>query len=621
LQNLSEKRLIWQGCCWTGIDTSRYFHAWISASIIEINDDIGGNWIVDENALLTKILDLGTILATAGLVPLFVFDGVDPPGKAGVRAKRDKKKKDAEAKYIVATTPLERRKHFCEFGWFGTDFIPNVKEALNQLRYQWIHAPMEADSQLCYLFHTGEIFAILGNDGDYIWLGCRVIDSKLRRYYDPLEDSGAKVTSQENKDEETSDDDEEANDEQHKKRTAARKIDWMKVQEDFVVCRREGLLLCIPIVCGCDYIEGAKGWTVGKALPAICEFFKISGTTRSATTPPTPDVKMFQVSWGRLIDKLQLNLTEADCMRAQDCFLHQTVIDNGSDIHCFRRCFDPPHDSRSVGTRINSAVGTDSQLPSIPRQGLKASTKEETMACLASLRKEHWSVMACTNFLVNYEKISKASLKTKTESELREMVQTAFNATTTNNIQTVAERSEAIAVEVANIKLAHLTFLDTATKEKLQPVDDPHENCCLGRDTCSICDTTVVKFFTDADRSIDLANGLLKAAALFDFKWWRLNNGTEMIEAKVRSSVGRDESTVKVYNTFAIFSVVHHSLGGIGGGQGKVVGNISATYCECYAGNARCKHLGCLMLYAQKFSLLARVIMFPTFVCWFHHGM
>ena len=125
-----------------GIDFSKYKHEWVRRCVVgdgQMGPDgtTTTHYKVDSVMLIQMALNLANSLTALSIIPLFVFDGVEPVMKSETARKARKAIQDkARSDYNQATSSDDRLKHFLKFAAAEVPaaFWPGLKKALNDTK-------------------------------------------------------------------------------------------------------------------------------------------------------------------------------------------------------------------------------------------------------------------------------------------------------------------------------------------------------------------------------------------------------------------------------------------------------------------------------------------------------
>jgi exonuclease-1 len=158
-----------------GVDASMWMHRHMFRFFREYMED-GDTWQIAE-----EIKREVARAASQGIRLKRFFDGKPCPNKAGEDA-RGKERRDAALAQYHSTQDPKLLRQAIGRSWALTRA---VIEAVRSAGAPFVVAPYEADSQLAYEFHKGIIYAVVGDDADFLCMGCRVV-----RHFDARKGTG-----------------------------------------------------------------------------------------------------------------------------------------------------------------------------------------------------------------------------------------------------------------------------------------------------------------------------------------------------------------------------------------------------------------------------------------------
>ncbi|KAF1843620.1 exodeoxyribonuclease 1 [Cucurbitaria berberidis CBS 394.84] len=167
-----------------GVDTYGWLHRGTAACAIDLALDQPTTKFVD------FVMNRVRMLIHFGITPYLVFDGDNLPSKAGTEKERRERRKESKRMGLellkvgkTSQAHLELQK--------SVDVTPEmarmVIEELKHHNIQYVVAPYEADSQLCYLERKGIINGVLSEDSDLLVFGVKCLITKLDKYGDCIE--------------------------------------------------------------------------------------------------------------------------------------------------------------------------------------------------------------------------------------------------------------------------------------------------------------------------------------------------------------------------------------------------------------------------------------------------
>lgn len=133
-----------------------------------------------------------------GVVPYIVFDGDNLPSKAGTEKDRKERRKSSKALGLDLLKAGKTSQAHAELQK-SVDVTPEmartVIEELKHHNVQYVVAPYEADSQLCYLERKGLIDGVISEDSDLLVFGVRRLITKLDKYGECVEVNRQRFTA------------------------------------------------------------------------------------------------------------------------------------------------------------------------------------------------------------------------------------------------------------------------------------------------------------------------------------------------------------------------------------------------------------------------------------------
>jgi exonuclease 1 len=108
-----------------------------------------------------------------GICPVVVFDGASHPGKSGTDLERAARRIAAQAELEdVDLMDEDRRRLEAMALKIDRKLLRTLQVELDSHGIQWYQAPFEADAQLAHLSRAGLVDVVIGNDSDFLVLGC-----------------------------------------------------------------------------------------------------------------------------------------------------------------------------------------------------------------------------------------------------------------------------------------------------------------------------------------------------------------------------------------------------------------------------------------------------------------
>lgn len=125
-----------------------------------------------------------------GITPYLVFDGDNLPSKAGTEIERRERRKEGKRLGLELLEVGKTSQAHAELQK-SVDVTPEMARAvIEELKHhniQYVVAPYEADSQMCYLERKGIINGVLSEDSDLLVFGVKCLITKLDKYGDCIE--------------------------------------------------------------------------------------------------------------------------------------------------------------------------------------------------------------------------------------------------------------------------------------------------------------------------------------------------------------------------------------------------------------------------------------------------
>ncbi|KAJ4365532.1 Rad2 nuclease [Neocucurbitaria cava] len=167
-----------------GVDAYGWLHRGTAACAIDLALDKPTKKFVE------FVMHRVRMLIHFGITPYLVFDGDNLPSKSGTEKDRRERRKEGKRLGLellkvgkTAQAHIELQK--------SVDVTPEmarmVIEELKHHNIQYVVAPYEADSQLCYLERKGIINGVLSEDSDLLVFGVKCLITKLDKYGDCIE--------------------------------------------------------------------------------------------------------------------------------------------------------------------------------------------------------------------------------------------------------------------------------------------------------------------------------------------------------------------------------------------------------------------------------------------------
>ncbi|CAO2656053.1 Nn.00g048560.m01.CDS01 [Neocucurbitaria sp. VM-36] len=167
-----------------GVDAYGWLHRGTAACAIDLALDKPTTKFVE------FVMHRVRMLIHFGITPYLVFDGDNLPSKSGTEKERRERRKEGKRLGLellkvgkTSQAHLELQK--------SVDVTPEmarmVIEELKHHNIQYVVAPYEADSQLCYLERKGIINGVLSEDSDLLVFGVKCLITKLDKYGDCIE--------------------------------------------------------------------------------------------------------------------------------------------------------------------------------------------------------------------------------------------------------------------------------------------------------------------------------------------------------------------------------------------------------------------------------------------------
>lgn len=148
---------------------------------------------INDNITREEWLQLCLVFTTRwlmhGVIPVFVFDGKNVPGKKETQNKRreeTKKKKDEFYRMVDQMNNLDIldrtpemielvQKQFTKFIDFRYDEIDNLINILNTIGIPWLLSTGEAEKLCTMLAIEGKVSAVFSQDTDNLCMGCPIL--------------------------------------------------------------------------------------------------------------------------------------------------------------------------------------------------------------------------------------------------------------------------------------------------------------------------------------------------------------------------------------------------------------------------------------------------------------
>ena len=117
-----------------------------------------------------------------GMKPVFIFDGEAPSLKKEERERRKKVKKDAQAKYEIASEEKDvegMKKYASRTATLSKDMVVQSKKLLDALGVPHLTAPSEGEAQAAFIVSQGDAYASVSQDIDSLLFGCPLLVRNL----------------------------------------------------------------------------------------------------------------------------------------------------------------------------------------------------------------------------------------------------------------------------------------------------------------------------------------------------------------------------------------------------------------------------------------------------------
>lgn len=206
-----------------GVDAYGWLHRGTFACATELAQDKPCRAYVD--FALSRV----RMLLHYGVTPYLVFDGGRLPSKAQTERERSERRKEGRRRgiaYLEAGKPTLAYQELQKSIDVTPQMARNLIEELKTAGVDYVVAPYEADSQLAYLEHQGEIAGILSEDSDLLVFGAQVLITKLDQYGECV---------------------------------VYRRSDFTKCKEVSLVNWSSDEFRMMAILSGCDYLPGIPG--------------------------------------------------------------------------------------------------------------------------------------------------------------------------------------------------------------------------------------------------------------------------------------------------------------------------------------------------------------------------
>lgn len=131
---------------------------------------------------LTGLFNRTVKLMSAGIKPVYVFDGKPPDLKLAEKERRNLLKEEAKRKYAEAVVREDvdaMKKYAGRTAKLTKNMVEESKELLTALGLPIIQAPSEAEAQASYLVKKGDAYAVATQDADTLMFGAPLIIRNL----------------------------------------------------------------------------------------------------------------------------------------------------------------------------------------------------------------------------------------------------------------------------------------------------------------------------------------------------------------------------------------------------------------------------------------------------------
>ena len=150
-------------------------HSWLHRYIAMYADEVLNERKFDSvvRGFVRRVLDLQHRFK---LLPIVVFDGESPQGKSRTAAARAARRTAALIELEALEVNAEQRARLERLAVaIDRDLLRAVTNGLLEAGVHVLDAPYEADGQLAHLSRIGLVDLVLGNDSDFVVLGCRQV--------------------------------------------------------------------------------------------------------------------------------------------------------------------------------------------------------------------------------------------------------------------------------------------------------------------------------------------------------------------------------------------------------------------------------------------------------------
>eukprot|EP01062_Namystynia_karyoxenos_P075630 TRINITY_DN7317_c0_g2_i1.p1 TRINITY_DN7317_c0_g2~~TRINITY_DN7317_c0_g2_i1.p1 ORF type:complete len:798 (+),score=266.06 TRINITY_DN7317_c0_g2_i1:81-2474(+) len=188
---------------------------------------------------LAQVVGWARMLRVNGVTPVIVFDGRDPPLKAGTNEGRRQRRAECAERareHLSKGEHARARDHYARSVDVSSELAYSVFQALEADGFECMVAPFEADAQLAYLCCSGYVHCVITEDSDLVAYGVPRVLFKM----------------------------------DHKGCGDLIERDRV-LQQDWLEALPPNLFLDLCILAGCDYLPSLQGMGVKRAAKLLAQ--------------------------------------------------------------------------------------------------------------------------------------------------------------------------------------------------------------------------------------------------------------------------------------------------------------------------------------------------------------